>query len=123
MLQAAPTARFGKLGAMGHQVTSIDSLLVTKPAFRQGRPCLRGTGITVHQVAVAHMTGLRAEEICAQNPDLDPSLFYAALAYYFANKAQIEADIQRDDEFGAALAAKYPNGIGPDTPRDEALLE
>jgi uncharacterized protein (DUF433 family) len=56
---------------------SLDSLLVSKPGYRQGRPCLRGTGITVHSVAVAHLMGLTAEEICNENPDLDPSLFFA----------------------------------------------
>ena len=89
----------------------LDSLLVSKPGYRQGRPCLRGTGITVHSVAVAHLMGLTAEEICNENPDLDPSLFYAALAYYFANKAEIEADLAEDDRYGAALAAQFPHGI------------
>lgn len=89
----------------------LDSLLVSKPGYRQGRPCLRGTGITVHSVAAAHLMGYSAEEICAQNPDLDPSLFYAALAYYFANKEQIEADLEQDRIYGEALAAQFPNGI------------
>lgn len=89
----------------------LGSLLVSRPGYRQGRPCLKGTGITVHAVAAAHLLGLTAEEICGQNPDLDPSLFYAALAYYFANREEIEADLDRDDLEGQRLAAKYPNGI------------
>jgi hypothetical protein len=59
--------------------------------------------------------GLTAEEICNENPDLDPSLFYAALAYYFANKEQIEAELDEDDRYGAALAAQFPNGITDET--------
>jgi uncharacterized protein (DUF433 family) len=100
---------------MASSTFTLDSLLVSKPGYRQGRPCLRGTAITVHSVAAAHLIGLSAEEICAQNPDLDPSLFFAALAYYFANKKQIEAELDEDDRYGAALAAQFPNGITDET--------
>ena len=93
----------------------LSSLLVSRPGFRQGRPCLRGTGITVHAVAAAHLLGLSAEEICAQNPDLDPSLFHAALAYFFANREQIEAELERDRIEGERLAAEFPDGITPAT--------
>lgn len=93
----------------------LSSLLVTRPGYRQGRPCLRGTGITVHAVAAAYLAGLSAQEICQQNPDLDPSLFYAALAYYFANREQVEAELEADRIEGERLAAQYPNGITPDT--------
>jgi hypothetical protein len=65
----------------------------------------------VHQVAAAHMQGLTAEEICQQNPDLDRSLFYAALAYYFANKAQVESEIEQDRLEGSELAEQFPAGI------------
>ena len=88
---------------------------MTRPGYRQGRPCLRGTGITVHAVAAAYLAGLSAQEICQQNPDLDPSLFYAALAYYFANREQVEAELEADRIEGERLAAQYPNGITPDT--------
>ena len=91
--------------------TKLSDLLVTRPGYRRGRPCLRGTGLTVHAIAAAYLMGLSAEEIWQQNPDLDRSLFYAALAYYFANREQIEADLERDEKDGERLAAKYPNGI------------
>ena len=94
---------------------SLESLLVSREGYRGGRPCLRGTGITVHQVAIAHQMGLTPKEICEQNPDLDPSLFFAALAYYFANRAQIDAEIEEDERYGAELAAQYPNGITRET--------
>lgn len=62
--------------------------------------------------------GLTSEEICAENPDVDPSLFHAALAYYFANREQIEAELDEDDREGAALASKYPAGITAQTPHE-----
>lgn len=91
----------------------LNSLLVARPGYRDGRPCLRGTGMTVHSVAAAHLLGLTAEDICQQNPDLDPSLFHAALAFYFANRDQIDADLERDRVEGELLAREYPDGITP----------
>lgn len=96
---------------MAQAPVSLESLLVSREGYRGGRPCLRGTGMTVHQVAIAHQMGLTPEEICDQNPDLDPSLFFAALAYYFANRARIDAEIDEDDRYAAELAERYPNGI------------
>ncbi len=94
----------------------LSSLLVARAGYRGGRPCLRGTGITVHSVAAAHLLGLTAEQLCAENDDLDPSLIHAALAYYYANRRQIEEDLDRDAAEGARLAALYPDGISAATP-------
>lgn len=96
---------------MAQAPVSLESLLVSREGYRGGRPCLRGTGMTVHQVAIAHQMGMSPDEICAQNPDLDPSLFYAALAYYFANRERIDAEIDADDRLAEELAAKHPNGM------------
>jgi uncharacterized protein (DUF433 family) len=86
-------------------------LLVARPGYRYGRPCLRGTGITVHAVAAAYLLGFSTEEICNQNPDLDPSLFHAALAYFFANRQQIETELKLERVEGNELAARFPDGI------------
>jgi uncharacterized protein (DUF433 family) len=91
--------------------TSLNSLLVERPGYRKGRACLRGTGITVHQIAAAHNMGFSADELAGQNPDLDKALFYAALAYYFANKDQIDFEIEQDRQRGVELAKQYPEGI------------
>ena len=95
-------------------ITELSSLLVSREGYREGRPCLRGTGITVHNVAAAYMMGGTVAEMCESNPDLDPSLFHAALAYYFANKEQIEADLDQDEKEERELAARFPNGITPE---------
>ncbi len=100
---------------MAQAPVSLESLLVSREGYRGGRPCLRGTGITVHQVAAMRHLGLTAEEICAQNPDLDPSLFHAALAYYYANKARIDAELDEDARLGEELAARYPAGVLPES--------
>lgn len=92
---------------------ALDSLLVSKPGVKGGRLCLRGTGIPVHNVAGYYRDGHTAEEMAANNPDLDPALFHAAVAYYLANRAQLDAEMDAEIELEKELAAKFPNGIGP----------
>jgi uncharacterized protein (DUF433 family) len=92
-------------------ITDISTLLEMDPDYRQGRPCLRGTGITVHNVAIHHNMGASVAAMVESNPDVHPALFYAALAFYFANKDRIDGEIEEDQRYGADLAARYPKGI------------
>jgi len=43
-------------------------------------------------------------------PHLDLGRVHAALAYYYANKEQVEADMATDEALYNELAAKYPHG-------------
>ena len=43
--------------------TEIDSLLISAPEIRNGRPCIAGTGISVHRVAILHNLGHSPEDI------------------------------------------------------------
>jgi uncharacterized protein (DUF433 family) len=96
---------------------SLDSLFESDPDYRQGRPCLKGTGITVHSVAAAHLRGASVQDMCGSNPDLDPSLFHAALAYYFANRKQVEADLESDRVEAEQWAVEYRDRDGKPTAR------
>lgn len=95
-------------------VTDLNSLLVTREGYRQGRPCLRGTGMTVHTLAAGLMRGATVQELFEENSDLDPSLIHAALAYYFANKQQIDADLEQDALEGLELARESRRGTSRD---------
>ena len=88
----------------------IGGLIVSGPELHGGRPCLAGTGMTVHAVAARHIQGMSAEEILDQFPDLDLGRIYAALAYYYANKTRIESELEADRRLGEELAARYPHG-------------
>lgn len=90
----------------------IGTLIYSDPALHSGRPCLAGTGMTVHAVAARYLRGMSAEEIQDSIPDLDLTLFYAAITYYLANRARIDAELAEDRALGEELAARYPNGWG-----------
>lgn len=74
----------------------IDTLLTRSPEIRHGRPCIAGTGITVHRVAIMYKMGYSPEEILAEYEHLSPAGVYAALAYYHANQAEVEAELAAD---------------------------
>ncbi len=90
----------------------IGTLIHSDPELHSGRPCLAGTGMTVHAVAARYLNGMSAEEIHDQFPDLDLTLFYAAITYYLANRARIDAELAADQALYDELAARYPNGWG-----------
>jgi uncharacterized protein (DUF433 family) len=74
----------------------IGSLLTRDPKIRDGRPCIAGTRTTVHRIAVWYRMGMSAEEIARELPHLSLAAIYAALAYYQANQAEIEAELASD---------------------------
>lgn len=105
------------MGGMTAPVVELSSLLVSKPGYRQGRPCLRGTGITVHTIAGWSIVGYSSEQICQDWPDLDPSLIHAALAFYFANKDLVERELEEDRIEGERLMKLHPARTPPGAPR------
>jgi uncharacterized protein (DUF433 family) len=73
--------------------------------------------MTVHAVAARHLRGMSAQEILDEFPDLDLGRIHAALAYYYANKPRIDAELQEARRLGEELAAEYPNGWTRETAR------
>ncbi len=58
-----------------------------------GRAVVKGTRIPVWQIALAYQSGLTAEEILAQWPQLSLSRIFDALGYGDDNRQEIEQDI------------------------------
>jgi uncharacterized protein (DUF433 family) len=79
--------------------TSIDigSLIERSPEIRKGRPCIAGTGVTVRRIAGWHNLGLTPEEIAARIDHLTLAQIHAALAYYHANRDEIDSDIANEE--------------------------
>jgi uncharacterized protein (DUF433 family) len=89
------------------EAVDIGNLIYSDPAFRNGKPCLAGTGISVQSVAIRYNSGTSPEQLQADNPDLELMLFYAAITYYLANRAQIDAQIEADAEEADRLYAEW----------------
>jgi len=77
--------------------TDIGLLIVRSTDIRHGRPCIAGTGITVHRIALWYKLGYTPEEIARRYGHLNEAHIHAALAYYHANREEIEADLAADE--------------------------
>jgi uncharacterized protein (DUF433 family) len=81
--------------------------LAVKPGFCGGKPHILGHRIKVQHIAIWHeRMGMTPEEIVATHPGLDLAAVYAALAYYHGHRAEIDADIDADEQFVAEMKAK-----------------
>ena len=87
-------------------VTGIGSLISSEPSLRGGRPCIAGTGVSVRRIAQWHNMGLIPEEIVRKIGHLSLAQVHAALAYYHANKAEIDSDLEAEAQAADALKRK-----------------
>ena len=79
------------------EVTEIGTLIVCSPEVRGGRPRIAGTGVTVRRIVEWYKLGYNPEEIADQLGHVSLAQVYAALAYYHANRDQIETDIAAEE--------------------------
>ncbi|MBA4179461.1 MAG: hypothetical protein C0506_02635 [Anaerolinea sp.] len=86
-------------------VVQIDSLLTRTPGVYGGRLCLAGTRYPMTQVAVHYREGMTADEIVAEFEGLSLAAVHAAIAYYLANRAAVDAEIEEDTQLYREAAA------------------
>lgn len=85
----------------------LDSLLTHSPDMRGDRVRVAGTGITVHRIAVLTNLGHGPEEIVRKYKHLTLAGVHASLAYYHANREQVDAEIAEDRSEAARLEAEF----------------
>jgi uncharacterized protein (DUF433 family) len=73
--------------------TVITTLLVSTPEVCGGRLRVDGTRVTVNQIVVLYKQGYTAEDIVDEFSHLSLAQVYTALAYYHANREEIESDL------------------------------
>lgn len=83
----------------------IGRLITRSPEVRGGRPRIAGTGVTVERVVGWYKLGLTPEEIAVRIGHLSLAQVHAALAYYHANREEVEAAI--DSTIAAGDAAEH----------------
>lgn len=86
----------------------LDGYISTSPDVRFGKPCITGTRIAVVDIAVWHnQQGIPLEMIAAKY-NLPLAGVYAAMAYYFDNRAEI--DLRQAEESAYANKARQEQG-------------
>lgn len=85
---------------------SLDQRIVRTPDICGGKPRIAGHRITVQNIAVWHdRLGWSADEIASEY-DLELADIYAALAYYFAHREEIDQSIREGKETAQRLRAQ-----------------
>lgn len=74
----------------------LDRHIAVTPGVVGGKPHIVGHRITVQNIVIWHeRMGLSADEIATEY-NLTLADIYAALAYYYDHRAEIDAEIQND---------------------------
>lgn len=90
---------------------TLDQHIEVTPGVAGGKPRIAGHRITVQNVVVWHeWMGKSADEIAAEY-DLSLADVYAALAYYFDHRTEIERAIEDDETFVENLRQKTPSRL------------
>jgi uncharacterized protein (DUF433 family) len=77
--------------------TDIGTLITQSPGVCGGRPRIAGTGVSVRTIVGWYETGLTPEEIATEIPHLTLAQVHAALAYYHANRDEMEAEMAAEE--------------------------
>jgi uncharacterized protein (DUF433 family) len=88
-------------------VIDIGTLIVRTPEVRGERPRVAGTGVTVRRIVGWYKLGLGPEEIADRIGHLSLAQVHAALAYYHANREEIEADITAEEAEAERLEREH----------------
>ncbi len=85
---------------------NIGTLIDRSPGIHNNRPKIAGTGVTVRRIAGWYIGGCTPEEIVRKIPHLTLAQVHAALAYYYANREEIEHDLAAEEALYEKLAAE-----------------
>ena len=92
-------------------IGTLDEHIEVTPGVAGGKPRIAGHRITVHNIAIWHeRMGKSADEIATEY-DLTLADVYAALAYYFDHREEIDRDIEESQGFVEALRWRTPSKL------------
>ncbi len=92
-------------------IKTLDQHIEITPGVVNGKPRIAGHRITVQDIVIWHeRIGRSADEI-ANEYDLSLADIYAALAYYYDHRDEIDKAIKDSGAFIDALCQKVPSKI------------
>ena len=92
------------------EVTLNQHLEIT-PTVRGGKPRIAGTRITVADIAIFYLRMGQSLDLIAGKYHLPLASVYAAMAYYYDHRDEIEQSIQEDETFANSLQSHYPSRL------------
>src|SRR4051794_19560626 len=90
---------------------TLDQHLETTPGIAGGKPRIAGHRITVQDIVIWHeRMGKSVDEIAVEH-DLGIADIYAALAYYFDHRAEIDEALRVSEAFVERLRQETPSKL------------
>lgn len=81
--------------------------IISNPEVCGGKPCIAGTRIRVQDIHVWHnLHGQSVDEIVSRFPQLTMGSVYAALAYYWDHRDEIQRQMEEETAFVEQLKQK-----------------
>lgn len=90
----------------------LGSLITSSLHIRGGKQRIAGTGVTVQRVVRWYRLGLNPDEIADRIGHLSLAQVHAALAYYHANRQQVDGDMEQEDREADELEEAYLADMG-----------
>src|ERR1035437_4943336 len=75
----------------------IGDMISRTPGIKGGTPHIAGTGVTVRTIVRFYKLGMSPEGIAAEYPHLSLAQVYGALAYYHANRVDMDAHMAAEE--------------------------
>jgi len=90
-------------------IKTLDERIEITPGIAGGKPRISGRRITVQNIVIWHeWLGRNADEIASEN-GLSLADIYAALAYYYSNREEIDSSIRASEAFVEELRKQIPS--------------
>ncbi|MCZ7670207.1 MAG: DUF433 domain-containing protein [Chloroflexi bacterium] len=90
-------------------IQSID-LITKNPTVRGGKPCVAGTGLRVTDLVIAHLFHQRSPAEITSDYEISLAQVYAALAYYYQHKDELDEDVRHQILNNRAAKEKMTGG-------------
>ncbi len=91
--------------------TVLDQHIEITSDVRGGRPRIAGTRITVADIAIMHLRMGQSLEEIAGRYELELADVYAAMAYYYDHRAEIDESIAADQSFAETFRRDHPSPL------------
>ncbi len=92
-------------------IKTLDQYIEVTDGIAGGKPRVAGHRITVQDIAIWHERLGRSPDEIAAEYDLTLAAVYAALAYYFDHRAEIDQAIAEGQAFAEALRQRTPSKL------------
>lgn len=95
-----------------HATVEIGNLIERRIGLRGGRPVVAGTGVSIQRIAGWYKLGWTPEEIAENYGHLSLAQVHAALAYYHANRHEIDGYLAEEEAEARKLESIEPEHPG-----------